>query len=32
MNGGTLTLELLAVGAAVGIIASWISVGRYLRT
>ena len=32
MNGGMLTLELLAVGAAVGIIASWISVGRYLRT
>ncbi|MBV9271158.1 MAG: ABC transporter permease [Candidatus Eremiobacteraeota bacterium] len=32
MNATTLTLELLAVGAAVGIIASWISVGRYLRT
>lgn len=25
-------LELVAVGAAVGVIASWISVGRYLRT
>jgi hypothetical protein len=23
--------ELLAVGAAVGLIASWLSVGRYLR-
>jgi cell division transport system permease protein len=28
----TLCLELLAVGAAVGIIAAWLSVGRYLRT
>lgn len=27
-----LALELLLVGGAVGIIASWISVGRYLRT
>jgi cell division transport system permease protein len=27
-----LVLELLAVGSAVGVIASWISVGRYLRT
>ncbi|MDP9017321.1 MAG: permease-like cell division protein FtsX [Candidatus Eremiobacteraeota bacterium] len=27
-----LTLALLAVGGSVGIIASWISVGRYLRT
>ncbi|MFN2529419.1 MAG: permease-like cell division protein FtsX [Candidatus Baltobacteraceae bacterium] len=27
-----LALELLLVGSAVGIIASWISVGRYLRT
>jgi hypothetical protein len=26
-----LGLELLAVGAAVGLIASWLSVGRYLR-
>ncbi|MBV9263362.1 MAG: hypothetical protein JO324_03500, partial [Candidatus Eremiobacteraeota bacterium] len=24
--------ELLAVGAAIGIVASWISVGRHLRT
>ena len=31
-NDTTLSLELLAVGAAVGIIASWLSVGRYLRT
>ncbi len=29
---GTLALELIGVGAAVGIIASWLSVGRYLRT
>ncbi len=28
---GTLALQLLGVGAAVGIIASWLSVGRYLR-
>jgi cell division transport system permease protein len=28
----TLSLELLAVGAAVGFVASWFSVGRYLRT
>ena len=27
-----LGLQLLAVGGAVGVIASWISVGRYLRT
>ena len=27
-----LTVQLLAVGALVGIVASWISVGRYLRT
>jgi len=26
-----LSLELLAAGAAVGLIASWFSVGRYLR-
>ncbi len=32
VNELTLCLELLAVGAAVGLIASWISVGRYLRT
>ncbi|MEO6913156.1 MAG: permease-like cell division protein FtsX, partial [Candidatus Baltobacteraceae bacterium] len=29
---GRLTLELFIVGGAVGIVASWISVGRYLRT
>ncbi len=28
----TLTLELLAVGSAVGLVASWVAVGRYLRT
>ncbi|MDP9105112.1 MAG: permease-like cell division protein FtsX [Candidatus Eremiobacteraeota bacterium] len=28
----TLSVELLAVGAAVGLIASWFSVGRHLRT
>lgn len=28
----TIILELLAVGAAVGVIASWFAVGRYLRT
>jgi cell division transport system permease protein len=28
----SLVLQLLAVGGAVGVIASWISVGRYLRT
>ncbi len=28
----SLVLELFAVGAAVGVIASWIAVGRYLRT
>ena len=28
----SLVTPLLAVGGAVGIIASWISVGRYLRT
>jgi cell division transport system permease protein len=32
VNQGPLALELLAVGAAVGIAASWLSVGRYLRT
>jgi cell division transport system permease protein len=32
VNELTLSLELLAVGAAVGLIASWFSVGRYLRT
>ena len=28
----SLILQLVAVGAAVGVVASWISVGRYLRT
>jgi len=28
----SLILQLLAVGAAVGVVASWISVGRFLRT
>jgi len=32
VNELTLSLELLAVGAAVGLVASWFSVGRYLRT
>ncbi len=31
VNEATLCVELLAVGAAVGLIASWISVGRHLR-
>jgi cell division transport system permease protein len=31
-NEITLALELLAIGAAVGVVASWFSVGRYLRT
>lgn len=31
VNELTLCLELLAVGAAVGLIASWFSVGRHLR-
>jgi len=31
VNETTLGLELLAVGAAVGLIASWFSVGRHLR-
>jgi cell division transport system permease protein len=30
-NAGLLALELLGVGAAVGFISSWLSVGRYLR-
>jgi cell division transport system permease protein len=30
-NSGLLALELLGVGAAVGFISSWLSVGRYLR-
>ena len=32
VNELALSLELLAVGAAVGLIASWFSVGRHLRT
>jgi cell division transport system permease protein len=32
VNESTLCIELLAVGAAVGLIASWVSVGRHLRT
>jgi len=32
VNETTLALELLGVGAAVGLIAAWLSVGRYLRT
>jgi len=32
VNELTLSLELLGVGAAVGLIASWFSVGRHLRT
>jgi cell division transport system permease protein len=31
-NAGLLAAELLGTGAAVGIAASWFSVGRYLRT
>ncbi len=31
INEGLFALELLGVGAAVGIVASWLSVGRYLR-
>ncbi len=30
-NDATLALELLGTGAAVGFVAAWISVGRYLR-
>jgi cell division transport system permease protein len=32
VNESTLCVELLAVGAAVGLLASWFSVGRHLRT
>jgi len=32
IDGTAMALELLLVGALVGAIASWISVGRYLRT
>ncbi|GAC1544905.1 MAG: permease-like cell division protein FtsX [Vulcanimicrobiaceae bacterium] len=31
LNAGTFACELLGVGAAVGFVASWLSVGRYLR-
>lgn len=31
INQGLLALELLGVGAAVGVVAAWFSVGRYLR-
>ncbi len=31
VNGPVLLLELLAVGAAIGAVASWFSVGRHLR-
>ena len=31
INEGLFALELLAVGAAVGVAGSWVSVGRYLR-
>jgi cell division transport system permease protein len=32
VDGRLLSAELLAVGAAIGVVASWISVGRHLRT
>jgi hypothetical protein len=32
MNPAAIVGELLVVGAAVGVVASWISVGRHLRT
>jgi len=32
VDGRLLAAELLAVGAAIGVVASWISVGRHLRT
>lgn len=32
VNSGALVAELFVVGGAVGIVASWISVGRHLRT
>jgi cell division protein FtsX len=31
IDGLTFALELLGTGAAVGVVASWFSVGRYLR-
>jgi cell division transport system permease protein len=32
VDGSALLLQLFGVGAAVGVVASWIAVGRYLRT
>ncbi|HEX3671546.1 MAG TPA: permease-like cell division protein FtsX [Candidatus Cybelea sp.] len=32
VDGRIFSAELLAVGAAIGIVASWVSVGRHLRT
>ncbi|HLI95829.1 MAG TPA: permease-like cell division protein FtsX [Candidatus Baltobacteraceae bacterium] len=32
VDSSSLVLQLFAVGAAVGVVASWIAVGRYLRT
>jgi cell division transport system permease protein len=32
VNTGTLTLELVLTGAAIGVVGSWFSVGRHLRT
>jgi cell division transport system permease protein len=32
VDGRVLTAELLGVGAAIGVLASWVSVGRHLRT
>jgi cell division transport system permease protein len=32
VDSSSLILQLFAVGAAVGVVASWIAVGRYLRT
>jgi len=32
LDARVLTVELVVVGAAIGIVASWISVGRHLRT
>jgi cell division transport system permease protein len=32
LNSGLLVGELFLAGAAIGVVASWISVGRHLRT
>jgi cell division transport system permease protein len=32
IDSSSLILQLFGVGAAVGVVASWIAVGRYLRT